>query len=148
LGDASAKVLPAAVDVDDRFYGFRMAVPTHEWPSFTADPGWYQTRVTPSTDRATVTEADSGGRAETRVAHTLTVTGRQTGRANAVRIGGVADPAQGIELSATDTINGDKVLDLPEPIDVAAGTDLTLDVSYVHSGGLSSSRCEVRPSSG
>jgi protein arginine N-methyltransferase 1 len=134
------------VDVDDRFYGFRMAVPKHEWPSFTTDPVWYQTRVVPLTDRVTVAEADFGGIVETRVAGTVTLTGRQTGRANAVRIGGMAHLAPGTDLGATDTINGDKVLDLPEPVQVTAGAGLALDVSYVHGGGLSSLRCELRSS--
>jgi protein arginine N-methyltransferase 1 len=133
------------VEADDRFYGFRMAVPKHEWPSFTTDPVWYPTSVVPLTDRVTVAEADFQGFVETRVARTVTLTGRQTGRANAVRIGGTAHLAPGIDLGATDTINGDKILDLPESVQVTAGTELTLAVGYVYGGGLSSLRCDVRP---
>jgi SAM-dependent methyltransferase len=132
------------VDVDDRFYGFHVAGPKHEWPSFMTDDVWYHTAIAPLTERALLAETDFGDHVETTVARTVTLTSRQDGLANAVRIGGAAHLAPGLDLGATETINGDKILDLPEPIGVVAGAAVTVDVSYVLGGGLSSLRCVLK----
>jgi SAM-dependent methyltransferase len=131
------------VDADDRFYDFHIAVPKHEWPSFADDRLWYHNEVVPLTERALIAESDFGGVVATSVTRTLPLTGRQDGLANAVRISGTAHLAPGIDLGATDTVNGDKILDLPTLIAVAAGEPVTVEVSYVLGGGLSSFSCRL-----
>lgn len=134
------------VDVDDAFYGFRLAGPKHECPAFDTEAGWYRTRIDPLTERVPVVEVDFGGLVETHVERTVTLPGNRDGHANAVRIAGTAHLAPGIDLSATNTINGDKVLTLPEPIAVTAGQAVTIDVRFAMGGGLSSFRCRLVPS--
>lgn len=129
------------VDLDDRFYGFHISGPKHEWPSFTTDATWYQIGVVPLTDRGLVAEIDFSARVETTVQRTVTLLGRRTGVARALKLSGVAHLAPGIDVGATDTINGDKILDLMEPVPVVEGEPLTLEVSYVLGGGLSTLRC-------
>jgi SAM-dependent methyltransferase len=129
------------VDLDDCFYGFHVAGPKHEWPSFATDGVWYHTKIVPLTERGLVVETDFAGIVETTVERTVTVVGRQDGLANAVRIGGTAHLAPGIDLGATDTINGDKILELSEAIPVSTGAAITLKVRYVLGGGLSSFTC-------
>jgi SAM-dependent methyltransferase len=134
------------VDVDDCFYGFRVAGPKHEWPSFETDEVWYRTAIAPLTERVLVAETDFAGIVEATVARTVTLVGHRNGVANAVRIGGTAHLAPGIDLGATETINGDKILDLGEAIPVSLGTAITVEVRYVLGGGLSSFAChQVTP---
>jgi SAM-dependent methyltransferase len=129
------------VELDDRFYGFHISGPKHEWPSFTTDPTWYQIGVAPLTERGLVAEIDFNDIVPTSVQRAVTLLGRRTGVARALRLSGVAHLAPGIDVGATDTINGDKILDLAAPIAVTAGEPLTLEVSYVLGGGLSTLRC-------
>jgi SAM-dependent methyltransferase len=129
------------VELDDRFYGFHISGPKHEWPSFTTDATWYQIGVVPLTERGCVAEIDFSDVVPTSVHRTVTLLGRRTGLARALRLSGIAHLAPGIDVGATDTINGDKILDLVDPIAVTAGESLTLEVSYTLGGGLSTLRC-------
>jgi SAM-dependent methyltransferase len=96
------------VELDDRFYGFHISGPKHEWPSFTTDATWYQIGVVPLTERGLVVETDFGDMIEPRVSQTLTLTGRRTGVARALRLSGVAHLAPGIDVGATDTSTATK----------------------------------------
>lgn len=88
-----------------------------------------------------VTDIDVGDVVDLRVQKTLTVQGVQTGVARSLRLSGVAHLAPGIDVGAMHTLNGDKLLDLIEPIVVTAGEPLSLEINYVQGGGLSTFRC-------
>lgn len=127
------------VDVDDVFYGFRIAAPIHEWPIF-HDPGggWHSLRVRPLTRRVEVAAVDFRNPVAPRVERTLVLTATGDGLANAARLSGIASLTADIRLGATRALNGDKILLLPEPVPVRAGERVAGRIAYFMGGGLGS----------
>jgi hypothetical protein len=125
------------VAVDDDFYGFQIAAPIHHWSTFLMPgSGWHPWRLLPLTDRAEVATIDFHCWTEPRVERALVLTATRDGIANAVRLSGVASLAPGLDLGATNALNGDKILLLSEPLPVRAGTRASCRVDYVMGGGL------------
>jgi hypothetical protein len=125
------------VEVDDRFYGYRIAAPIHDWPIYHHPAsGWHPVGVRPLTERAEVSAVDFRRPVEPRVEHRLLLTATGDGCANALRLSGVAHLAPGISLGATNALNGDKILRLDTPFPLRAGERIAGRISYVMGGGL------------
>ena len=125
------------VAVDDSFYGFRVAIPFHEWPNYAqGEAGWLPTDVRPLTQRTSVVAVDLCQTVEPVVDRRITMRGIADGIANGVRVSGTTRLAPGLILGQTNALNGDKILRLREPILVSAGALLVCRVSFVMGGGL------------
>jgi FkbM family methyltransferase len=127
------------VSVDDRYYGYRIAAPKHEWP-FYRDPGglWHATGVSGLTDRAAVSQVTFRDRIDLAVDTIVTLKGQLDGIANGIRISGHLRLADGVELGPTNALNGDKILHLPDRIMVQAGREIAMQVQYQLGCGLGS----------
>jgi predicted RNA methylase len=127
------------VEVDDTFYGYRIAAPLHEWPHYRdGEAGWLRTPVRPLTERAEVTRVDLGGWVAPVVERRLELVGIADGVANGLRLSGLVELAPGLKIGPTNALNGDKILHLPTPVAVAPNQLVRGDLCYVMSGGLSS----------
>ncbi len=144
--DSQTTVIPASyttlvdlVCVDDVYYGFRISAPKHEWP-FYRDPGaaWHATPIASLTNRLAVSHITFHERIAESVDTTVVLVGQHDGLANGIRISGRLYLADGVDLGATNALNGDKIIDLPAPIAVHAGQSIVLRVQYDLSGGLGS----------
>lgn len=125
------------VEVDDAFYGFRIAAPFHEWPNYATDrTRWHPTPVTALTDRAVLSEIDFSAPVEPLVERALEVRCQTAGRVTSVRISGIAHLTPSQALAQTNAVNGDKIVHLPTPIAVRPGDLIHLDVRYTMGGGL------------
>jgi pyruvoyl-dependent arginine decarboxylase len=125
------------VDVDDKFYGFKVAAPFHEWPSYALDEsGWHRTRVRSLTKRVTIADLDFAGPVVPEVDRRVELSGITEGLANAVRISGAARLAPGLVVGPTNALNGDKILRLEEPIPVRVGHAFDARITFVMGGGL------------
>jgi predicted RNA methylase len=122
------------VHLDQRAYGFDFPVFRHEWPFLNSGGDWLSVDVvdrgpavgvwTARLDRGPVVEL-----VDTRV--TAVVDGAAA--VNGVRILGEAVLADGVDLGACNTLNGDKIVPMPER-DVAGR--VALRVRYRMGGGL------------
>ncbi|MEA2527531.1 MAG: hypothetical protein QOF73_4758 [Thermomicrobiales bacterium] len=125
------------VAVDDTFYGFRIAAPIHDWRTFLMPgSGWYPWRLRPLTSRMEVAAVDFHDPVEPWVERDLVLTATGDGLANGIRLTGVASLAPGLDLGATNALNGNKILLLPQPVPLRAGERLACRVSYQMGGGL------------
>jgi SAM-dependent methyltransferase len=132
------------VAVDNEFYGYRIAAPFHEWPNYLTDGSrWHPTHVRPLSNRADVATVDFYRTVEPEIDCELVLTGKSSGRANAVRLTGLEHLTHDRSLGQTNAVNGDKILQLPDIIDVEPGTEVQLRIRYTMGGGLRSLRLEA-----
>lgn len=125
------------VAVETTFYGFAVAAPLHEWPNYgSGEPGWLPTIVRPLTDRQAIVAVDFSRLVEPDVDRTSRLMGIADGIADGIRLSGVARLAPGLELGATNTLNGDKILRLTEPVSVQTGALVTGQVCFRMGDGL------------
>jgi hypothetical protein len=125
------------VTVDDHFYGYRIAAPIHEWRTFLLPgSGWYPCRLRPLTERIEVAAVDFRHPVEPRVTRELVLTATADGAAIGVRLSGTASLPADRCLGATNALNGDKIVPLPQPVPLRAGQRLACRVDYVMGGGL------------
>lgn len=101
-------------ETDDRFYGFTVCAPKHEWPYYAQDPEqWEHLRWTPVSERVLVTRVDlAAGPVDPVVRRELDLVVAPGRTATALVLSGVAGLAPGTELGATNSFSGDKVLPL------------------------------------
>lgn len=131
------------VGADNRFYGYQIAAPIHDWKDLrVAETGWLPVGVLPLTDQRHVITVDFCALVEPRVERRLCFTATADGTVNALRLIGVAHLLPGLNLGATNAINGDKVLRLLTPLAVRAGQPLAGMLRYEMGGGLGSVRWE------
>ena len=77
---------------------------------------------------------------EPRVDRRLQAVVTASGTANGLRITGTAHLGPGLDLGATNAINGDKILRLETPLRVRASERIAGRLAYVMGGGLGSVR--------
>ena len=129
------------VEVDDRYYGHRIAAPVHDWPVFHhAAHGWHPVSVRPLTAPVEAAAVDFSHPVEPRVDRRLQAVVTASGTANGLRITGAAHLGPGLDLGATNAINGDKILRLETPLRVRASERIAGRLAYVMGGGLGSVR--------
>ena len=69
--------------------------------------------------------------------------GRRPGVANALKLSGEVVLAPGMVLGPTNALNGDKILQLNQPIPIVAGEPVALRLQYGLGRSLASFRCRV-----
>jgi len=141
------KVIPQAyqtnlelVHVDDEFYGYKIKAPKHMWPFYALDLNeWSHPIVTPLSSKLTVADLNlEGGTNNQDVDMTLNFKLLKADKPiNAIRISGLLTLTDGVELGAAHSVNGDKILSLPEEIP-PEDDQVNLHVSYKMGGGLGS----------
>jgi len=149
---SNTKVIPQAnktnlelIHIDDTFYGHVIKAPKHMWPFYNLDSKeWSQPTVTPLSDKLTVVDLNlEGGVNNQDVDKTLTFKILKTDKPiNAIRISGILTLTNGVELGAAHSVNGDKVLSLPEDFHPTAD-QVNLHVSYKMGGGLGSFQAKI-----
>jgi SAM-dependent methyltransferase len=130
------------VQWDNSYYGFRVACPMHAWPHYEGDSTWWQTSVTAVTPKMPVFAIDFSQAVDATLDVALDVAVVDV--PNAVRLSGQIWLADGIELSSAPTLNGPKVLLLPDDVvealrDANGGT-VRLRITAELGGGLESFR--------
>lgn len=130
------------VTAENRYYGFEIAAPKHEWPFYASGPGWHPTSITPASATVTANAVDfAAGPVAERVAGAIEVAVDPAQRINAVRLSGQIHLCPGNTLGPSHAVNGDKIL----PIDVVSGAArLTLRWSYRMGAGLGALDLECR----
>lgn len=130
------------VNTDNMYYGFKILAPKHEWPFYkNKDTNWLQTKFESVSDKVEIHNADfMSGLIQEKVEVDIKLHLEQGKKANGVRISGVITLAEGIELNATNALNGDKILAI-DPIENKS--EVAVRVSYKMGGSLGSARFEV-----
>ena len=121
------------VYTDNLYYGYRIAAPKHEWPFYArSSDEWFPTHFDIASDTVEITSIDfASGAINERVDRIVPF--HLTRPANAIRISGLARLADNIELGATNSLNGDKLLGI-EPLHEIGR--INLRISYQMGGGL------------
>lgn len=125
------------VNVDDLYYGFKIAAPKHEWP-FYSDPAgkWHSTKVVPLTNRVLTHKVDFDRPGNHLVETQILLKGIKGGVANGLRISGRIHLYPKSFLLHTNALNGDKIISLPQEIATAVGNVIKLKIKYETGGGL------------
>jgi predicted RNA methylase len=128
--------------MDERLYGHVIRAPRHEWPVFAGDPTWEQFQTLERSARATVWSGRfADGPHEPEVSRNLTLPVRPGGPVNALKLCGQVVLAEGLQVAATNAMNGDKLLPLGREYDLST---LDLSVSYGMGKGLGSFLAQVK----
>ncbi len=131
------------VSADNRYYGYEIAAPKHEWPFYAgAGDGWAPTSIVPVSDarrdRLPRLLAWTDRRARRRYESFTVEPGK---RANALRISGSTTLCEGITLGATNALNGDKVIRLDQDL----RGEVWLELAYRMGAGLDTLTVERVP---
>jgi FkbM family methyltransferase len=128
--------------MDERLYGHVIRAPRHEWPFFAGDDGWIQFQALERSPRALVWSGRfAAGPHEPEVSRSVTLPVREGGPVNALKLCGRVVLAQGLQVGAMNTMNGDKLLPLDREYDLSA---VNLSISYGMGKGLGSFLAEVK----
>lgn len=147
---SATRLLPAwyettlqLVAAEDRYYGFAIAAPKHEWPFYASGPGWHPTAVTPACDPFVAARVDfAAGQVPEGVMGRRTVGVDPDVVFNAVRLAGRIGLTADRALGPTHAVNGDKIL----PITGCAGAaEVTLQWHYRMGAGLGTLALDCEP---
>ena len=133
------------VHVDDTFYGHVIKAPKHIWPFYALNPEeWSQAPVTPISDKVTVVDLNLEKEVNQEdVDKTLAFTTKQGDKPiNAIRLSGVMTLTEGVEMREGNSVNGEKILSLPNDI-VATDGQINLHVKYKMGAGLGTFQYEI-----
>ncbi len=122
------------VTIDQHMYGFKITTLRHEWPFYARDTEWTDVSIEDASDSVVAWEErfDTGPHPTT-VRREFGFATRAGTVINGLKISGVALLSPTQDLGACDTLNGDKVVPLPERV---AGDHEVLEVSYTMGAGL------------
>jgi predicted RNA methylase len=128
--------------MDEHLYGHVIRAPRHEWPVFAGDSTWLQFQALERSPRALVWSGRfAAGPHEPKVSRDLTLPVRPGGPVNALKLCGQVVLADGLQLGATNAMNGDKLLPLGREYDLSA---VDLSISYGMGKGLGSFLAQVK----
>jgi predicted RNA methylase len=128
--------------MDERLYGHVIRAPRHEWPAFARDTTWEPFQALERSARASVWSGRfAAGPHEPEVSRDLTLPVRPSGPVNALKLCGQVVLAEGLQLGATNAMNGDKLLPFGRDYDLAT---LDLSVSYGMGKGLGNFLAQVK----
>ena len=130
---------------DFTYYGYKLLLPKHNWPHYScADTGWLPTQFHSLCDPQPIGSFDFTQPLEPRVASTVNATATGDGQINALRLSARVHLADGLSLGATNALNGDKILSIPER-SVTCGESLQARIAYQMGDGLSSLKVNFLP---
>lgn len=128
--------------MDEHLYGHVIRAPRHEWPVFARDDTWAQFNVLERSPRTSVWAGRFAvGRHEPEVSRTLSLPVRPAGPVNALKLCGQVVLAEGLQVGATNAMNGDKLLPLGREYDLPT---VDLSISYGMGKGLGSVLVQVK----
>jgi predicted RNA methylase len=128
--------------MDEHLYGYVIRAPRHEWPFFAGDDEWMQFQALERSPRALVWSGRfAAGPHEPEVSRNLTLPVRPGGPVNALKLCGRVVLADGLEVGATNVMNGDKLLPLGREYDLPT---VDLSISYGMGKGLRSFLAQVK----
>jgi predicted RNA methylase len=128
--------------MDERLYGHVIRAPRHESPFFAEDDEWVQFLALERSPRALVWSGRfAAGPHEPEVSRNLTLPVRPGGPVNALKLCGRVVIAEGLEVGATNVMNGDKLLPLGREYDLPT---MDLSISYGMGRGLGSLLTHVK----
>jgi protein arginine N-methyltransferase 1 len=130
------------VSIGQDLYGYAIMAPHHEWPFYAEGASsWQPIEVGERSDAVEVWSGRfSDGPFDEKVTRRLALAVCPPGDVNALRLRGAVTLAPGIQLAACNSMNGDKILPLPE---AQTGTSATLQISYRMGSGLRNLTTEV-----
>jgi predicted RNA methylase len=130
------------VSADNRYYGYQILAPKHEWPFYSVpNSGWYPTKITPSSESVEIVSVDfSSGIINESVNKIVTFEIKNSEPVNAVRISGIVRLSPRVELKATNALNGDKIIPI-EPIE--GKQNVKMEISYLMGGGMDSLQIKI-----
>jgi predicted RNA methylase len=128
--------------MDEHLYGHVIRAPRHEWPFFARDSEWIQFQALERSPRALVWSGRfAAGPQEPEVSMNLTLPVRPGGPVNALKLCGRVVLAEGLQVGATNVMNGDKLLPLGREYDLST---VDLSISYGMGKGLGSFLAQVK----
>jgi predicted RNA methylase len=128
--------------MDERLYGHVIRAPRHEWPVFARDTTWEPFQALERSSRASVWSGRfAAGPHEPEVSRDLTLPVRSGGPVNALKLCGQVVLSEGLQLGATNAMNGDKLLPLGREYDLSS---VDLSISYGMGKGLGSVLAQVK----
>jgi predicted RNA methylase len=128
--------------MDENLYGHVIRAPRHEWPIFAGNDEWLQFQSLERSPRALVWSGRfAAGPHEPEVSGNLTLPVRPSGPVNALKLCGRVVLAEGLQVGATNAMNGDKLLPLGREYDLCA---VGLSISYGMGKGLGSFLAQVK----
>lgn len=125
------------VNADNDYYGYKIFSPKHEWPFYEKEnSGWVKTKIEPVSDNVEIHSADfSLGIIEENVSVVVEFKINGNKKVNALKISGLIQLSESVQLGATNALNGDKII----PIDEIVGESIVkMRISYKMGGGLGS----------
>ena len=153
---SATRVLPSGYETfaelvysDNTYYGFKMDIIKHDWPFYSVharDAGWYETKISLVSNRVSLAKYNfEDGFVESKVDAKITFTlsskdvstdvdaiESKSMVANCVKISGIITLCPGIQLGATNALNGDKII----PCDIKGTDKVTMSIKYEASKGL------------
>lgn len=144
------KVIPAAYEtflqlvyVDNKFYGYKIAAPIHNWPYHSLPKNdWVQIQVENVSSSQLVGYFNfKDGFIQPKVRKVLAFKKSKNNHANAIKLSGKVHLTEQIQLDACNSVNGDKILLLDNRI---SDKLLNVTVEYQMGEGLSSFKIEHR----
>lgn len=140
---ADTKLIPTAyetfikpVNVNNEFYGFKIAAPLHDWPYYSHEAaGWHPLELRYLSDAESLGYFDfKAGHVDPVINKTISfkIDGNQ--EVNAIEISGIAHLTPDIMVNDVNTFNGNKIMSLENPV---SGVDeLKLKFQYEMARGL------------
>jgi len=122
------------VHTDSEFFGFHIAAPKHDWPYYSLDSNeWAQLEIKPVSDVQKIGRYDfQAGPVEPVVNEVVEFTIPDGRQANAFRLSGKAQLSDSVQLGATNSFSGDKILHIGETWE----GKVKVRVSYTMGAGL------------
>ena len=130
------------VFIDNNYYGYQILAPKHEWPFFAGKPSHYlQTKVVPVSEKLEIASIDfSSDFIEENVKKEVFFNIKRDKVVNAIRLSGIVQLCEGIELGPTYSVNGDKILNI-DPI--SGVNQVMMEISYRMGRGLGNLKIEI-----
>jgi predicted RNA methylase len=128
--------------MDEHLYGHVIRAPRHEWPIFVGNNEWLQFQSLERSPRALVWSGRfAAGPHEPEVSGNLSLPVRPGGPVNALKLCGRVVLAEGLQVGATNAMNGDKLLPFGREYDLST---VELSISYGMGKGLGSFLAQVK----
>lgn len=125
------------VHMDDRYYGYRIAAPKHEWPFFLTgeSAGWCKNSVYPVSEKHMVCDLSLSLENEQNISGEIIFQFATPQSFNHIRLSGIMTFPQEVRLGAFNALNGDKIYFLGDYANVVSAK---LNISYIMGAGAKS----------
>lgn len=151
--DGATRVIPCGyttyitpVYTHSLYYGYRILAPQHDWPHYSgASAGWEPGLIVPLADRQRVVHVDLTVRNGCEVRREIEFEFSSQQTCNAIRLSGQIMLTPSLELGATNSVNGDKIIAIEA---IEGARKVRVELAYVMGGGLGSLNISVTRANG